>query len=98
MIGMSMASPASAGRGLRTAEQADEVLALRLRNNLGNVFWKTGRFDLARDLYTRAVEVLKQRARGIEDEAARERYLTLNPDHRQVLERAREAGAGADGI
>ncbi len=41
-------------RGLRAAEKAgDEVLVLRLRNNLGNILWKTGRFDQARELHSR---------------------------------------------
>ena len=41
-------------RGLWVAERAaDEVLVPRLRNNLGNVLWKTGRFDAALDLYSR---------------------------------------------
>jgi Nif-specific regulatory protein len=44
-------------RGLRAAEQAAEHrLVAKLRNNLGNVLWKTGDYDGARALYQENLE------------------------------------------
>ncbi len=47
--------------------------------------------ERAGDFYVQAVEILKQRAGGIIDEAARRKYLFENPIHREILSQAGKA-------
>ncbi|MBI4604418.1 MAG: tetratricopeptide repeat protein [Planctomycetes bacterium] len=48
--------------------------------------------ERSRELHTRAVAVLRQRAEGIDGEAARRRFLLENRAHQEIAARARAAG------